>query len=70
MNYIQRLTDLATTNEELYRYVLFQQCSSLGKALPMLFSSGLSYLEYFIPTPLLFGDTSINETHEIDEAGF
>jgi hypothetical protein len=36
----------------------------------MLFSSDMSYLEYFIPSPLLFGDTIINKLIEIDEADF
>lgn len=57
-------------NEELYRYVLFQQCNVLAKPLPMLFSKGISYLEYFIPTPLLFGDTIINRLIEIKEEDF
>lgn len=70
MAYIGSLTSKGNHNEELYRYVLFQQCSALGKALPMLFSSGLNYLENFIPTPLLFGDTIINKLIEIDEEDF
>jgi len=70
MAYIGSLTSAGNHNEELYRYVLFQQCSALGKALPMLFSSGLNYLEHFIPTPLLFGDTIINKLIEIDEEDF
>lgn len=70
MKYIGELTSSGNNNEELYRYVLFQQCNLLGKALPMLFSSGMSYLEYFIPTPLLFGDTIINRMIDIDEEDF
>lgn len=70
MKYIEELTSSGNNNEELYRYVLFQQCNALGKVLPMLFSSGLSYLEHFIPTPLLFGDTIINRLIEIDEEDF
>ena len=70
MKYIGELTSSGNNNEELYRYVLFQQCNALGKALPMLFSSGMSYLEYFIPTPLLFGDTIINRMIDIDEEDF
>lgn len=57
-------------NEELYRYVIFQQCKALAKALPMLFSKEYDYLEYFIPTPLLFGETIINKIIEIDEDDF
>jgi len=70
MNYIEEMTSSGNHNEELYRYVLFQQCSALGRALPMLFSAGLNYLEHFIPTPLLFGDTIINKLIEIDEEDF
>jgi len=70
MKYIGELTSLGNNNEELYRYVLFQQCNVLGKALPMLFSSGMSYLEHFIPTPLLFGDTIISRLIEIEEEDF
>ncbi len=70
MRHIEELSSSGNSNEELYRYVLFQQCNALGKALPMLFSSDISYLEYFIPSPLLFGDTIINKLIEIDEADF
>ncbi|MDD3106495.1 MAG: BREX-1 system adenine-specific DNA-methyltransferase PglX, partial [Bacilli bacterium] len=70
MEYIEELTSSGNNDEELYRYVLFQQCNALGKALPMLFSSGMSYLEHFIPTPLLFGDTIVNKLIEIDEEDF
>lgn len=70
VKYIEELITSGNNNEELYRYVIFQQCNALVKALPMLFSSGLSYLEHFIPTPLLFGDTIINKLIEIDEDDF
>jgi len=69
MNYVDELTS-SGNNEELYRYVLFQQCSALSKPLPMLFSSGMNYLEYFIPTPLLFGDAIINRLIKIDVDDF
>jgi hypothetical protein len=69
LNYCHELQDLGS-QEALYRYVLFQQSNVLARALPMLFSMGLDYLEYFIPTPLLFGDTLINRLIEIDEADF
>jgi hypothetical protein len=68
--YVQELTSSANNNEELYRYVIFQQCNALSKTLPMLFSSDMSYLEYFIPTPLLFGETIINKIIEIDQSDF
>ena len=70
MNYCNQLQASGNNHEELYRYVLFQQCNALAKPLPMLFSSGMNYLEYFIPTPLLFGDTLINRLIEIDEDDF
>jgi hypothetical protein len=70
INYIEELKSGGSSNEEMFRYVIFQQCNALSKALPMLFSSGMSYLEYFIPAPLLFGDTIINKIIEIDEADF
>jgi len=69
LNYCHELLD-NQKHEELYRYVLFQQCKALAKPLPMLFSKELDYLEYFIPTPLLFGDTIIKKLIEIDEADF
>ena len=70
MAYIEALTSEGNNKEELYRYVLFQQCNALAKPLPMLFSSDMDYLEYFIPTPLLFGDTIINRLLEIEEDDF
>lgn len=70
MDYCQGLLDSANNHEELYRYILFQQSNSLAKPLPMLFSHSMEYLEYFIPTPLLFGDTIINRLIEIDEDDF
>ena len=69
LTYCNELISLGK-NEELYRYMLFQQCNILAKPLPMLFASGMKYLEYFIPTPLLFGDTIINKLIEIDEEDF
>lgn len=70
MVYCNQLLSSGNHNEELYRYVLFQQCNALAKPLPMLFSVGMSYLEYFIPSPLLFGDTIINKLIEIDKNDF
>jgi hypothetical protein len=69
MTYCRTLQD-NKQNEELYRYVIFQQCKALAKALPMLFSKEYDYLEYFIPTPLLFGETIINKIIDIDEHDF
>ncbi len=70
VEYVKQLTADRNNVEELYRYVLFQQCNALGNVLPMLFAPELSYLEYFIPTPLLFGDTIINRIIEIDDNDF
>jgi len=70
MDYCQELLSSGNKHEELYRYILFQQSNALAKPLPMLFSSGMDYLEYFMPTPLLFGDTIINRLIEIDEDDF
>ncbi|MBU1143924.1 MAG: BREX-1 system adenine-specific DNA-methyltransferase PglX [Firmicutes bacterium] len=70
MVYCNQLLSSGNHNEELYRYVLFQQCNELAKPLPMLFSVGMSYLEYFIPAPLLFGETIINKLIEIDKNDF
>jgi len=70
MEYCHSLLDSGNNNEELYRYILFQQSNALAKPLPMLFSHSMEYLEYFIPTPLLFGDTIINRLIEIDEDDF
>jgi hypothetical protein len=70
MDYCQNLLDSGNNHEELYRYILFQQSNALAKPLPMLFSHSLEYLEYFIPTPLLFGDTIINRLIKIDENDF
>jgi type II restriction/modification system DNA methylase subunit YeeA len=70
MEYCHSLLDSGNNNEELYRYILFQQSNALAKPLPMLFSNSMEYLEYFIPTPLLFGDTIINRLIEIDEDDF
>jgi hypothetical protein len=70
MTYIEELTGEGNNKEELYRYILFRQCNALAKPLPMLFSSDMDYLEYFIPTPLLFGDTIINRLLEIEEDDF
>lgn len=70
MTYIEELTGEGNNKEELYRYILFRQCNALAKPLPMLFSSDMDYLEYFIPTPLLFGDTIVNRLLEIEEDDF
>ncbi len=56
--------------EELYRYVLFKQCNSLSRILPMLFSNEYSYLEYLLPPVLLTGETIITRLIELDKEDF
>ena len=56
--------------EELYRYVLFQQCNALSGVLPMLFSKEYAYLELMLPSTLLKGTTVITELIKIDESNF
>lgn len=56
--------------EELYRYVLFQQCNALSGILPMLFSKEYAYLELMLPSTLLKGMTVITELIKIDESNF
>jgi hypothetical protein len=56
--------------EELYRYVLFQQCNALSSVLPMLFSKEYAYLELMLPSTLLKGATVITELIKIDESNF
>jgi len=56
--------------EELYRYVLFQQCNALSSILPMLFSKEYAYLELMLPSTLLKGTTVITELIKIDESNF
>ena len=56
--------------EELYRYVLFQQCNALSGFLPMLFSKEYAYLELMLPSTLLKGTTVITELIKIDESNF
>lgn len=56
--------------EELYRYVLFQQCNSLSESLPMLFSNEYQYLELLLPPVLLTGETIITKIVEIGEEFF
>lgn len=72
MEYCNQLSESSKFEDKeiLYRYILFQQCNSLATSLPMLFSQEMEYLEYFIPTQLLFGDTIVTKIIEIDEQDF
>jgi len=56
--------------EELFRYVLIQQCNVLSGILPMLFSRDLGYLELLLPKTLLRGDTVITKMLDIPEEAF
>ena len=56
--------------EELFRYILIQQCNVLSGILPMLFSRNLGYLELLLPKTLLRGDTVITKMLEIPEEAF
>ena len=56
--------------EELFRYVLIQQCNALSNILPMLFSRDMGYLELLLPKTLLRGDTVITKMLEIPEGAF
>lgn len=69
LEYCGRLRDQNRV-EELFRYVLLQQCNSLADILPMLFSHDLVYLELMLPRTLLRGDTAITKLLEIPEEAF
>ena len=56
--------------EELFRYVLIQQCNALSNILPMLFSRDMGYLELLLPKTLLRGDTVITKMIDIPEEAF
>lgn len=56
--------------EELFRYVLIQQCNALSGILPMLFSRDLGYLDLLLPKTFLRGDTVITKMLEIPEEAF
>ncbi len=56
--------------EELFRYVLLHQCSSLADILPMLFAKDNDYLELLLPKSLLIGETVITRLIEIPEEAF
>lgn len=56
--------------EELYRYVLLHQCSTLADILPMLFARENDYLELLLPKSLLIGETVITKLIEIPEENF
>jgi type II restriction/modification system DNA methylase subunit YeeA len=69
LNYIEQLRS-NNRNEDFYRYIIFKQCNSLSKPLPILFSKEDEFLEYLSPSPFLFGETIISKLIEIDESDF
>ena len=56
--------------EELFRYVLIQQCNALSDVLPMLFSWDLGYMELLLPKSMLIGETILTRLVEIPEDNF
>ena len=56
--------------EELFRYVLLQQCTALSGILPMLFEHNSSYMELLLPKALLIGDTVLTRLMAIPEENF
>lgn len=56
--------------EELFRYVLLQQCTALSGVLPMLFEHNSSYMELLLPKALLIGDTVLTRLMAIPEDNF
>ena len=56
--------------EELFRYVLLQQCTALSGILPMLFEHNSSYMELLLPKALLIGDTVLTRLMAIPEDNF
>ncbi len=56
--------------EELYRYVLLQQCKALEKSIPMLFSENTSAYELLLPNILLTGESILTKLLEIPEENF
>lgn len=56
--------------EELYRYILFNQCNKLSGVLPMLFSTQEAYMELLLPNNLLSSESVIRKIQEIPEEDF
>ena len=56
--------------EELFRYVLMQQCVALSDILPMLFANDNDYLELLLPKTLLKGETVLSRLLKIPEKAF
>jgi hypothetical protein len=56
--------------EELYRYILFNQCNKLSGVLPMLFSMQEAYMELLLPNNLLSAESVIRKIQEIPEEDF
>lgn len=56
--------------EGLYRYVLFQQCKSLGEIIPLLFGGQEDCLELVLPSNLLSKESVIRKIEEVPEEDF
>ena len=56
--------------EDLYRYVLVQQCNALKDIIPMLFEEQGAYLELLLPSNLLSQDSIIRRIEDIPEEDF
>lgn len=56
--------------EDLYRYVLVQQCNALQDIIPMLFEEQGAYLELLLPNNLLSQDSIIRRIEDIPEEDF
>lgn len=56
--------------EDLYRYVLVQQCNALRDVIPMLFEEKGAYLELLLPNNLLSQDSVIRAIEDIPEEDF
>ncbi|MDY6091020.1 MAG: BREX-1 system adenine-specific DNA-methyltransferase PglX, partial [Bdellovibrionota bacterium] len=56
--------------EELYKYILVNQCKKLSCVIPMLFNDDGKYLEYLLPSNLLSQDSIIRKITDIPEEDF
>ena len=56
--------------EDLYRYVLVQQCNALKDIIPMLFEEQGAYLELLLPSNLLSHDSIIRRIEDVPEEDF
>lgn len=69
MDYCNQLRSAGNT-EELYRYILLQQCNALADILPMLFEKTDDAISLLLPKVLLRGDTVVTKLIAIPEDNF